>query len=49
MINVTFLSLFIKVVEINFNVSRGDLLLIDVNPKGCGLEEYTTTKAEVNK
>ena len=46
--NANLLYLFIKVVTDNNNVYRGGLLFLDGNPKGYEVEEYITTKVEVN-
>ena len=46
--NATFLSLLLNVVTINLSISRGGLFIMDINPKGCEVEEHKYTKVEVD-
>ena len=44
-LNATFLSWLFDIVTRNFWMSRGGFFLIDVNPKGCEVEEHIATKS----
>ena len=47
-IKANLLSWFLNVLQRNFRMSRGGCLLMDVNSKGCEVEEHISTKFEVN-
>ena len=44
----TWLNLLFNVVTSNFKISRGGILLLDGNPNGYDLAEYTTKKVDAN-
>ena len=46
--NATFLSWFINVVTRKLNMSRGVILILDINPKGYEVSEHISTKFKVN-
>ena len=48
LINATFLSWFINVATRNSRISRGGILLLDVNPNGYELAEHTAKRVELN-
>ena len=46
--NATFLFWFTNVVKNDLRMSRGVILILDVNPKGYEVSEHIATKVKVN-